>query len=252
MRLMILTVVGVVGVGLLCGAAGLGQLSTAVKAVPKTAAGELSARAINPQPEPSKFRVLSIQQLKTTKQAVPRLRITGPGEKAIPLAGVTMRAVLPGAGCPDYASGSGVVLRPLQPWQEPSGSTLTLRGVFWNEGVRRRVTSGEEDASFALEVGPQLTLGATAYFQDLPSGLHTYLLSIGTSAPRDRVRLRIGEYFSQPGRLVANPETSAVRALFTYDAGRHENRLAVYVQHFPVASGSDYVHFHHIQLAQLD
>ncbi len=252
MRPMILTVVGVVGLGLLCGAAGLGQLSTAVKTVPRAAAGELSARAINPQPEPAEFRVLSIQQLQRTKQGVPRLRITGPGEKALPLASVTMRAVVPGAGCPDYASGSGVVLRPLQPWHEPSGSTLALRGVFWNEAVRRRVTSGEEDASFALGVGPELTLGATAYFQDLPAGLHTYMLSIGTSAPRNRVRLRIGEYFSQPSSMVANPETSEVRALFTYEAGRHENRLAVYVQHFPAESGSDYVYFHHIQLAQLD
>ena len=78
------------------------------------------------------------------------------------------------------------------------------------------------------------------------------MLTIGTSAPPERLRIRIGETFAQPTSLVANPETSEVRALFTYEARSHENRLAVYVQYLPAESGTDHVYFHHIQLAQLD
>jgi len=217
--------------------------------------GKTSARMIKPQPEPPKFRLMTVQQLKLARRQAARLRITGPGEttpSALAMAGVTMQRAEPGAGCPAYTSGEGVVVRPVQPWHEPSGSTLILRGVFWNERVRRQVASGEMDASFALAVRSEMTLGATAYFQSLPSALHTYMLTIGTSAEVNRIRLRIGNYFSQPTALVANPETSEIRALFTYEAGRYDNRLAVYLHYFPSGESEDHVYFHHFQLAQLD
>ena len=252
MRVMVVTMVGLVAAGLLFGAVGFGEAATVVKTAPSAAVVKTPAKAVESQPEPPTFRVPSIQQLQSMKQGIRRLRITGPGEKALPLAGITMQAMDPAAGCPDYASGSGVVLRPLQPWHEPSGSTLILRGVYWNERVRQQVAAGDADTSFALYIGRELTLGTNAYFQNLPGALHTYMLTIGTSAPRERLRIRIGESFSQPSSLVANPETNEVRALFTYEAGRHENGLAVYVHYLPAESESDHVYFHHIQLAQLD
>lgn len=252
MRRMVVIVAALVGVGLMCRAVGPGECATAAKTVPSAAVAKVSARAINPQSEPPRFRVPSIQQLRSTRQGSQRLRIAGPGDEAPPLLGLSVQALDPGAGCPDYASGSGVVLRPIQLWHEPSGSSLILRHVFWSESVRRQVTSGEEDTSLALHIGRELTLGATAYFQNLPGSLHTYIVTIGTSAPRERLRIRIGGYSAQPSSLVANPETSEVRVLFTYQAGLHENRLAVFVRYLPAESGSDHVYFHHIQLAQLD
>ena len=232
-----------------------GHGASAPETISSSALGKASARMVKPQPEPPKFRVMTVQQLKSARRQATQVRITGPGEttpSALAIAGVRMQRVEPGAGCPAYASGQGVVLRPVQPWHEASGSTLVLRGVFWNERVRRQVASGDIDASFALAVKSERTLGATAYFQSLPSALHTYMLTIGTSAERNRVSLRIGNYMSQLTALVANPETSEIRALFTYEAGRHDNRLAVYVHYFPSGESEDHVYFHHLQLAQLD
>lgn len=232
-----------------------GHEAAAAETISSSALGETSARMVNPPPEPAKFRVMTVQQLKSARRQAARLRITGPGEttpSALAIAGVAMQRVEPGSGCPAYGSGEGVVLRPVQPWHEASGSTLVLRGVFWNERVRRQVASGDIDASFALAVKSEMTLGATGYFQSLPSALHTYMLTIGTSAEPNRIRLRIGNYFSQPTALVANPETSEIRALFTYEAGRYDSRLAVYLHYLPGGESEDHVYFHHLQLAQLD
>ena len=64
--------------------------------------------------------------------------------------------------------------------------------------------------------------------------------------------MRIGGSFLSPSQLVASPSTSEVRALFSYEAGSHDNELMVLIQVSPVASSDDCVYFHHVQLAQLD
>ena len=237
---------------LLLGSAGVGQCSKVSKTAPSAPSMKVQEQVADAEPKAGAFRVPSVQQLQSAKQGLRRLSITGPGERPLTIPGVAMRVMDPGAGCPDYASGSGVVLRPLQPWNESSGSTLILRGVLWNERVRRQVARGDPETSFGLYVGRETVLAANAYFQNLPAATHTYMLTLGTSAPKERLRIRIGGTVADAASLVGNTETNEVRALFTYEAGRYENRVAIYVHYLPDPSGSDSVYFHHIQLAQLD
>ena len=90
-----------------------------------------------------------------------------------------VQPVEPGAGSPAYSEGSGVVLDVLHPHHEATGSALIVRGVFWNERVRRQVLAGSSDTSFSIEIREERQVVANVYFQRLPSAMHTYMLTIG-------------------------------------------------------------------------
>ncbi|UCH34355.1 MAG: hypothetical protein JSV65_17795 [Armatimonadota bacterium] len=224
----------------------------AAKTSPSPSVGKVAARAINPQAKLPKFRVMSVQQLKSAQSGLARVAVRGPGRAIGEIAGMAMERVESGTASPAYASGSGVVLRPLRPYDEESGSTLILRGVAWNERVRRQVMAGDTDVSFSLALASPWLTGTNAYFQRLPSGPHTYILTIGTTAAVDRMRVRVGDRFLLPSQLVAGPAASGVRALFTYEPSGPDNYLLVIVQYLPGEGTESHVDFHHIQLVQLD
>ena len=127
-----------------------------------------------------------------------------------------------------------------------------MRGVSWDERVRRQVMAGATDVSLALMPHEPWLIGATAYFQNLPSAGHTYMLTLGASADINRVRVRVGNDFLERSQLVASPEGSEIRALFTYEAGGHGKRLMVLLQYLTGGERESPICFHHIQLAQPD
>ena len=209
--------------------------------------------SLGPQPEPPDFPVTTISQLRGLQTGLVRVQVRRPAAGDLPRLPRSVQAVEPNLGNPAYSEGSGVVLDVMHPYHEASGSTLVVRGVAWNERVRREVLAADPNTSFVIGVHTARQLIANAYFSQLPSAAHTYMLTIGTSANTSQTRVRIGGSFLSPSELVASPATSEVRALFTYEAGGDDNRVMVLVQ----VSPSDPVNgvlisFPHVQLAQVD
>jgi hypothetical protein len=246
--LAIIVCVGVFLTGFSLAAKTAAPTAQVLKSPPKT-----GVAALSPQPEPPDFPVMSVRQLRGQQAGLARVQVRSPGTLVLPrIAAAQVQRVEPGAGSPAYSEGSGVVLDVLHPHHEATGSALIVRGVFWNERVRQQVLAGSSDTSFSIEIREERQVVANVYFQRLPSAMHTYMLTIGTSAEAARMHVRVGGNFLSPSQLVASPSTSEVRALFSYEAGSHGNELMVLIQVSPVASSDDHVYFHHVQLAQLD
>jgi hypothetical protein len=209
---------------------------------------------LSPQPEPPDFPVMSVQQLRGEQAGLARIQVRSPGRLVLPpIAAAPLQQVKPGARRPAYAEGSGVVLDVTHPFHEATESRLVVRGVVWDERVRREVLAADPDTSFVIGMHEPNQLVAGAYFSYLPSAAHTYMVTVGTSAAASQICLRIGGNDLSSGDLFPSPATCEVRALFTYEAGSCGNHLTVLVQISPsTSSTSEQVRFHHVQLAQLD
>lgn len=208
---------------------------------------------LGPQPEPPDFPVMTIQQLRGAQAGLARVQVRRPVAGDLPRIPSSVQAAEPNLGNPAYSQGSGVVLNVMHPYDTATESGLIVRGVAWNERVRREVLAADPSTSFVIGVHKSRQLIANAYLNQLPSAAHTYMLTIGTSANVSRIHVRVGGSLLSPSQLVASPATSEIRALLTYEAGSRDNQLMVLVQASPSDPvNGEIIYFHHVQLAQLD
>ncbi len=224
-----------------------------------TPGSRLGRVALNPQPEPPIFKIMAVAELRSLKTSHLAVKIGAPPQPVPDPAPITALAGLVRTGShlapqPTYASGNGVVLDAVHPYDEPSNSSLLVLGVMYNSELRYQVQYDHPDTVLNQEIPlANLWNGVSATFRKLPSGEHTYVLTLGHTADPKRVSIEInGQHFG-PDKLIANPSTSEIRALFTCDAGASGGNLPVFVRFsYADAQVSAFEEFHHLQLAQVD
>jgi hypothetical protein len=209
-----------------------------------------------------------------TRLSQPKLLL--PVRPAFSIAGISSLAAAMGiagstaaAGADPYGTGTGVVLDVCHPYSAISDSTLTVRNAMWDMSTSRAVAANDPQAALICYEtwGDGNTSNiCEATFLHLPSGSHTYVLSIGTSASAQALSVRAGGYYStyplpmmEAPQLVDNRANGEVRALITLnipETAAAETRwmsVVVWAKKLPNSTAS-YVNvfFHHVQLARLD
>jgi hypothetical protein len=238
--------------------------------------------AINPQPEPP--RVIGLRTLETAprtadlskapvlnspfvvtsigalKQSIGnrqpmKVMSVKMGPEATRLSG--LRQVQPVAlvGNP-YAQDKGVVLDAMHSVDAASASSLIVHNVIWNPTLVNQLATQSPQTAFSVRTPNQsATPLADAYFFNLAPGLHTYMLTLGTTARLETIRIRVAGQTMQGAQLLANPSTNEVRVFFTYDSSSEYGNCvsAITWLNYDKPAGYDsYEYFHHLQLAQLD
>jgi|GEM_PF-3482465 len=169
-----------------------------------------------------------------------------------------------------YSTGNGVVLDALHPMNSATGSTLEVRRVQYTDSLARGIASGDPNTAIPVQVLPDRrpfsyeAQWAVARFYNLPSGMHTYLLSIGTNAPPADMELsmwlwpvgnkNMPTFESHPkgDQLNYNSATSELRVLFTVDAGSDPDRYFTFAIWYLSEDKIMEANLHHVQLVTLD
>lgn len=207
--------------------------------------------------KPPVFKILSLNDLK---------KDIG-GFKLVPLPVPVQPAAKLNTGNAAYKTGNGVVLTALNSIHTTL-SKLQLLNVNYNYTIAYDI---KRNAHF--QVGQQVNsqgnsligkkiLFVQAFFNDLPTAPHTYLLTLGTSVDTDHTKITVfnGDLSDiqvfENTKLVSNEATSEIRILFTYaniKLGTNGGYgLNVKVEYTSDMENSLYVIFDHIQLVQLD
>ena len=242
------------------------------------------AYALNPQPEPplpmqrpgyvklppviaqqprlpvmtGKFVISPIADLKVSiGNRQPTKVMSGEAPSAQPASGIRQLRIAPPAllGNP-YAQGKGLVLDPAHPKDAATGSTLSVANVRWNDGLLKQIIANDPEAVLLVTTpssGPSHFL--ESYFMKLPPGLHTYLLTVGTTADPNDLTVVINSSTLTGNQLIPNPATHEFRVLFTYDDSAnsyHYLYVNVYFSFDQPQGYSGLEYFHHLQLAQVD
>jgi hypothetical protein len=243
-----------------------GLLSAALAAAPGWAA-QGRVLTLNPTAKPitmkampltAKFQVMSVSQLKAAKVMGNVAQTTGglaPGIRIVkPISQTAISALASLA----YSSGNGVALNAVNLLDKTTGSTLQLQGVQWDDATRQRIVGGDPTVSQWVPNSdtPYWSgyVGAQATFKNLPSGKHTYVLTLGTTADPRFVAITVSYpvFFFPTDKLTVNPATSEIRCFFV---GEYKDEMSVNVAFWYSQQGiNEYLetHFHHLQLAVLD
>ncbi len=205
-----------------------------------------------------KFQVMSVTQLKAAKVGKNVIQTaSGTG----PIARVTRpitQGQLSALAAVAYSSGNGVILNAVNLLDKITGSTLQLQGVQWDDATRKRIAGGDPTVSQWVPNSDtpywQGYEGINAVFKNVPSGKHTYVLTLGTTADPKVVAVTTFDpaFFFPPDKLTVNPATSEIRAFFV---GEFYGQMQVAVAFWYCQQGiNQYLetHFHHLQLAVLD
>jgi hypothetical protein len=208
----------------------------------------------------NKFVISPISALKLNRGSVPPTKVMSAKVQA-PTANRLLPSmmqtppVMPPVGNP-YAKDKGVVLDVFNTVDKTTSSVMVVQSVIWNPTLTNNLANHEPQTTLAIRTpqdGP--TPLAEAYFFNLAPGFHTYMLTLGTTAKTDILRMRIAGQDIQANQMLPNPNTNEVRVCFTYD---NKSQSGGYISvitwlHYaqPVGyTSSEYLH--HIQLAQLD
>ena len=218
------------------------------------------------------FRVQSVAQLKADRAIMAAIGAPSSGGKVTPLPLIRIPALASAssgpqiAGNPAYRTGNGVLLDIMHPTRSDPQAVLLVQNVEWNQNIISSLMADNPDPVLSqLRLAqPQPSFLATAQFKDLPSAKHTYLLTIGTTAELEglKVELLRGSYAVPeytpgvsnivqelgPDKLSATPGANEVRVLFSYAAGAEP----LSVRWYWGPTGSARCEFHHLQFVQLD
>jgi hypothetical protein len=220
------------------------------------AASIASAALVLPRPRMDlRFRLSSATELRQTKIPPSPRVVTGGGSRP---ADWTLGGS--GAAASAYKTGNGVVLGPLNMYDVTGSQLLGVYNACVTPGLTNYLRT--QDPNTAIEMhfqGPQNPIYPTiiAVFANLPSGMHTYVLTLGLKGPtvEDCVKIKIGNMEFAKGSMVMNPPTSEARVMFSYQAGTQNNQRILTVCVFkvgPLTSLDMMYLFHHLQLVQLD
>jgi hypothetical protein len=162
--------------------------------------------------------------------------------------------VMPPAGNP-YATNKGVVLDVFNTVDKTTSSVMTVQNVIWGATLTNNLANHDPQTSLAVRTNQEgNTPLAEAFFFNLVPGFHTYMLTLGTTAKTDILRMRIAGQDIQANQMLANPNTNEVRVCFTYDTAQSGNFISVFtwLSYAKPLGYTSSEYFHHFQLAQLD
>lgn len=235
--------------------------------------------ALNPQPEPPmpyldargaldpalvkqvalKYVIAPVAALKASARQARPARVTSTTAKAPSSNTGGLMRVQPSLqavrGHP-YREGNGVVLDVVHPRNTSVTAGMTLHQAVLDFRVSEGIAANNPQTSVLLRMpapgatGPMLS----ASFAYMDPGTHTYMLTIGTSADKQCLAVKVGNQKLAPDALIANAETHEVRVLFTYttpDTPMHFLTVNVMFE-MPQSPTVGIATFHHLQLAQLD
>lgn len=163
-----------------------------------------------------------------------------------------------------YRTGEGLVLKPTVFSHTGSGSHLSLGYVDIGRYTIGSLTGDSPrtclDMFFPSGRDIPPIAFAAGWFNSLPSGQHTYILTLGIHADnaRDHIMVSMGNSEYRGEDLFYTESTGDIRLLFSYDAGANDNdnRITICVtwEHNDTARDWYYqeLQFYYIQLAQLD
>lgn len=178
-------------------------------------------------------------------------------------------APMPNAGNDAYKNGSGVVLSPLNATHSPTMSLLTIYNLTYSWAIASYIRNNIPFSVYQIVNAPQgvsiankLFTFLYARYKDLPTGVHTYLLTLGTSVSADQTKIAIynsdrSSYAEFEGSdFVYNPGANEIRLLFSFgDIIRGSDgsyQLDIIVSHKSKSSTNVYAYFNHLQLVQID
>lgn len=224
------------------------------------------------KPPSAKARMMKTSTISQLK----KIRFTK-GAKAIMKAGVLNTQDFPpgaipkpgpsnttGTGNDVYRTGSGLVLRPSAMSHASSSSWLIVNSVTVYDSIRSIMEGTAVTEVFGIlflsNRDTPIIRPVNAYFRDLPSGLHTYMLTLSMTGENiaDHVVLQIGENEFDSSNYVYTPTTGDIRLLFTYDAGAPGNNNELIMTTIWKHNNSTQpwyqvcLEFYYVQLAQLD
>lgn len=163
-----------------------------------------------------------------------------------------------------YRTGDGLVLKPNAITHTGSGSHLSLGYVDIGRYSIGSLTGDSSRPSLDMFFPsgrdiPPVAFGV-GWFNSLPSGQHTYIVTLGIHADnaRDHIMVSMGNDEYRGDDLFYTESTGEIRLLFSYDAGArdNDNRLTICVtwEHNDTTRDWYYqeLQFYYIQLAQLD
>ncbi len=205
------------------------------------------------------FSISTVNDLRTVMRGIRPVRSTAGAKPTLapaPFAPVVGKmpttATITGTVANPYASAQGVVLSILNP-AYGENSQLYVSGVSWGPMLKKSLQANDPNASVACFLHfdlPEARL-AEVHFDGLPSGLHTYALSIGTDAPKENFvvyRGSDGQTLLTGPQLGFDPKTNEVRGAVITD-----QKYIIFVINVTKPAKPPYVyHFHHVQLACLD
>lgn len=218
------------------------------------------------------FRVQSVAQLKVDKAILAAMGAQYPGGRVAPLPMARipeLAAASTGpqvAGNPAYRTGNGVLLDIMNPMRSDPQAAVLVQNVEWDQNIISSLMADKPDPVLTqLRLAqPQPSFLVTAQYKDLPSAKHTYLMTLGTTADREELKVQLlrGSYAVPeytpgvsnivqelgPDKLSSSSGVNEVRALFNYAAGTEP----LSVRWYWTSSGNARCEFHHLQLVQLD
>lgn len=156
-----------------------------------------------------------------------------------------------------YAKGSGVVLDACHMEEAATGSRLVVYHVIWRAATQKQIVAGDPQTTLSV-VTPNSGASSfvEAYFMKLDPAMHTYMLTLGTTAKAENLRMQIAGMNFSGNQLIVNPTTNEIRVLFTYDSSKSEYGSylsAILWFSWPTPLGyTGFEHFHHVQLVQVD
>jgi len=155
-----------------------------------------------------------------------------------------------------YAENKGLVLDALHTKDKATNSALVVYNVMWNYGLTDQIAAQDPQTKLTVMTpGEGPSHFVEAYFSNLAPGLHTYMLTLGTSAKADLLRMSIAGQSLPGNQLIANPNTNEVRVCFTFDgSGNYGGNFdaIIWFNYDKPLGYSTLEYFHHLQLAQLD
>jgi len=225
-----------------------------------------------PSSVPENFVIRSVEQLKVQ---VPR-------DKIMTLSNYNNDNLNTNVGNQAYKNGDGVVLDALNPRDNETGSVVCLWHVTYSPVISDPL---KNQTPFALRQlffsdpnsAEENVLSIAAYFQDLATTPHLYLLTLGTSISIQYISISIIlghdnlgrpiSYDVPADRLVASPGSSEIQVLFSSSA-LYDPQLShaipefgdnfsskfsflILISYKSVGGGFDEF-FYHLQLAQVD
>jgi hypothetical protein len=241
------------------GAARAPQVAPRARLSSTVAEPEMAARGVRPAVAPAP---MTVAQLRLTKPKRTPSVVT-------PASGVRARAELagPALAALSYRKGQGVVLDAAHPLHAATQSDLLLPFVRYNARAWQSITAGgpssgvdetilfTPDRERSWPGWPPTYFAGAATFRALPSGPHTYLLSLSVSVPLKDLYLCMYEGGLYHDQLVWSEQTQEARLLLQIDGDTTPVvDVLLYIPRIPdqYSETQRTVTFYHAQLAQID
>lgn len=230
---------------------------------------------LNPQPEPPIWLIRNVDALRAMARRSGKqpFKVTESGKPMFRPSRHNAKVVADPAGASSYSKAKGVVLSIAKPTHPATGSDMSVYLASYDEATRKLIDAGDPGVALSQIVAPPppptqdqyginwhaalglppFVTGAQAQFRNLPAGMHTYVLTVGTTAPKQNLVVVLQVLDDHQDDLQMNPATSEASLLFTLQSKAGDSVWVSVGYTVPEDDKSWHQYsFHHIQLVRID